>query len=105
MKLRHAAALALVGWYLITPPDCSRPNDRLNCQSHFPLGSWQIIDVFDTAVDCKAAQEKWGSEPPTNGTATMAKQTTRLSLRLLRMSPWQTMRCASQLTTLVSNEV
>lgn len=59
MKLRHAAALALVGWYLITPPDCSRPNDRLNCQSRFPLGSWQIIDVFDTAVDCKAAQEKW----------------------------------------------
>ena len=58
MNPRHAAALALVGWYLITPPDCNRPTDRLNCQSHFSLGSWQIVDVFDTAADCKAAQEQ-----------------------------------------------
>jgi hypothetical protein len=62
MKLSHAAALALVGWYLMVPPDHPRldnPNDRpFAWQSSAPLRAWQIVESFDSATDCKrGAQE------------------------------------------------
>ena len=56
MKRRHAAALALVGWYLMVPPfrtcsECShyfQPNP-LNA----PFDKWAIVDTFDTVAECK----------------------------------------------------
>jgi hypothetical protein len=43
VKVSHAAALALVGWYLMVPPTgCNgRPNNRA------PLSSWTILMSFD----------------------------------------------------------
>jgi hypothetical protein len=46
-KLQHAAALALLGWYLMTPPvpDTGTP------QYNAPLAQWDIQRVFDSAGD------------------------------------------------------
>jgi hypothetical protein len=53
MKVRHAAALALVGWYhrcsVGILPIHETPRPDVNA----PLGSWLVADVFDT--QCKAA--------------------------------------------------
>ena len=52
MKLRHAVALALVGWYLMAPPmRKGAPN------YHAPLGSWNMSKAYDSARDCEADRE------------------------------------------------
>jgi hypothetical protein len=45
MKPRHAAALALVGWYLMVPP-----SEHVN----LPISRWNHIASFDTADKCEA---------------------------------------------------
>ena len=52
MKLRHAAALAAVGWYLMVPP---RENDNSAKLRIVPLGEWVYVDSFDTAKECRDA--------------------------------------------------
>jgi hypothetical protein len=54
MNLRHAAALALVGWYLIAPPIRSgtSPDDQV-VDDRAPLSAWIIVDSFDAASDCQ----------------------------------------------------
>ena len=56
MKPRHAAALALVVWYLMVPPHriCA------NCNHYFQpdppnasLDTWQMVNRFDTLMKCK----------------------------------------------------
>jgi hypothetical protein len=49
MKPHHAAALALVGWYLIAPPSMLPPGDAYK----EPLRKWHILRGFDTADDCE----------------------------------------------------
>ncbi len=60
MKPRHAAALALVGWYLMTPPP------EINLATHLPTGRpdlsapfrfWQDDGSFDSAKECNAELE------------------------------------------------
>ncbi len=58
MTLRHAAALALVGWYLMVPPDGPTPSSPLYWHSYSPLSRWQIVEPFDTAAACKDAANK-----------------------------------------------
>ena len=69
MKPRHAAALALVGWYLMTPPQSvdmsgvSRTNAKTEVPKRVkeyaqsvaatPLSLWKTKDFFDTAQECK----------------------------------------------------
>ena len=48
MNLRHAAALALVGWYLMVPP-FQRGGVNLDA----PLRSWRLFGSYDTANDCE----------------------------------------------------
>jgi hypothetical protein len=43
MKPRHAAALALVSWYLIMPP---------SFDSTIPLSKWNRISTFDSIDKC-----------------------------------------------------
>jgi hypothetical protein len=52
MKPRHAAALALVGWYLMVPMT-GHPR-RYNPDA--PLSEWLITGAFDTGAECNAAQ-------------------------------------------------
>lgn len=56
MKLRHAAALALVGWYLMVPPH----RICVDCRDYFQpdspnasLDKWEIVHHFDTLTECK----------------------------------------------------
>ena len=48
MTLRHAPALALVGWYLMMPPW-----GKLNA----PLSEWVIYQAFDSAEVCTIARK------------------------------------------------
>jgi hypothetical protein len=60
MKFRHAAALALMGWYLMFPPvplDTS-PEGHVNRFSqkpdtNAPLTKWAIRGKYDRAKDCE----------------------------------------------------
>jgi len=53
MKLRHIAALALVGWYLMTPP--SQLGQMPNVD--VPLSQWTQLDTYDTSTSCKKGLE------------------------------------------------
>jgi hypothetical protein len=48
MNLRHVAALALVGWYLLMPP--MTPDRHFN--TFGPLSKWSVAKAFDTAGEC-----------------------------------------------------
>ena len=72
MKPRHAAALALVGWYLMTPPPPFNPST--------PLSKWSRMGKTDYASEgeCTADREKLqvafrdpGNIPPEHITATI----------------------------------
>ena len=54
MKLSHAAALALVTWYLIVPP--KSPTGQI--MNGAPFSQWRIISSFDSASAC----QKWLSD-------------------------------------------
>ena len=55
MRSRHAAALALVGWYLMVAPS----------SRHFafvpsaPLPQWRLAGSFDTAAQCMKVRSKF----------------------------------------------
>ena len=66
MKPRHAAALALVGWYLMVPPIYDVPTatspESVKIGDKFaevrpsaPLGVWEVTASFDSADVCQAA--------------------------------------------------
>jgi hypothetical protein len=72
---RHAAALALVGWYLMMPPvkqDCSQWPDQ-PCSVHVdmtaPLSKWQHRLVFDSAQECQERLATMNS--PSDGNSSM----------------------------------
>lgn len=46
MTLRHAAALTLIGWYLMVP---------LKNRPDAPMENWVHLDSFDTAGECRKA--------------------------------------------------
>ncbi len=57
IKLRHTAALALMGWYLFVPPQTrfwwigeQRYDDAA------PLSRWTLDRSFDKAAGCEAAR-------------------------------------------------
>jgi len=57
MKLRHAAALALVGWYLMVPP-VSAPSgtEGARLMTEAPVSRWYNHGSFDSAKQCEEAQ-------------------------------------------------
>ena len=51
MKLRHTAALALVGWYLLAPPLIG---PRYTVKVDAPFSQWAIAQTLDIASDCES---------------------------------------------------
>jgi len=51
MKPRHAAAFALVGWYLLLPPTFP---DQLKVNIDAPISKWEHYAAFDSAQDCES---------------------------------------------------
>jgi hypothetical protein len=58
MKLRHAAALALVGWYLMTPPVTTvKGSDRYyRVLARAAICDWESSQRFDSRADCESAR-------------------------------------------------
>jgi hypothetical protein len=54
VNLRHATALALVGWYLMLPP--GRRGEKVAPDFSAPLSEWSIYASFDSARDCEKAK-------------------------------------------------
>jgi hypothetical protein len=60
MNLRHAAALALVGWYLMVPPMCAdHPVPAWCRESTDPVRQWAIREKFNTEKECNAKLNSW----------------------------------------------
>ena len=57
MNLRHAAALALVGWYLMFPPPAMNTKDSV-VDVDAPVGKWTIWASYDAVKDCEAERSK-----------------------------------------------
>jgi hypothetical protein len=53
MKARHAAALALIGWYLMAPPLIKGGHDTYTVYRSAPLSEWIFEESFDSAVQCR----------------------------------------------------
>jgi hypothetical protein len=56
VKLRRAAALAIVGWYLMLAPrtsDSPPVTDDVNA----PLNKWKTVGSYDTAAECDAGKK------------------------------------------------
>jgi hypothetical protein len=51
MKCHRAVALALVGWYLMTPP--LSHSIRFEVDDQAPLREWTVMQAFDKASDCE----------------------------------------------------
>jgi hypothetical protein len=56
MKLRHAAALTLVVWYLMAPPVIAKNNAWLQEDIFAPLSQWGKAGAFPTKEECEANQ-------------------------------------------------
>ena len=58
MKLRHTAAFALIGWYLMLPPLTKIGIDSYDLPPNTaaPLSEWTYaaVDHFDTEEDCQS---------------------------------------------------
>jgi len=52
MRLRHVAALALLGWYLMVPPIELSPSGERVFNFNAPLSQWYRWDYYDTAREC-----------------------------------------------------
>lgn len=53
MKLRHAAALTLLGWYLMIPP--IQPDGTVD--SDAPLARWRIEGNLNSSASCEAMRD------------------------------------------------
>jgi hypothetical protein len=51
MKPHHAAALALVGWYLMSPPISRSSSRQISLDFSKPLSEWVPLESYETPVD------------------------------------------------------
>ena len=71
MKPRHAAALALVGWYLIGPPLKAGKPSVVDWNA--PVSKWLPISFFDTETDCQNTIEAVKARTEEQARQTQAK--------------------------------
>lgn len=84
MRRAHAAALALVGWYLMLPPlkreGPPKPSTPVKIEATAPLSRWHIISTgkpFKRKRDCEAYSvhlTKLLQDPKHPGAAYMARR-------------------------------
>jgi len=63
MMPRHAAALVLMGWYLLQPPT-HRINGQTSFEDNAPLTLWRHVHAYDTAKQCQDWIEHLQTLPP-----------------------------------------
>jgi hypothetical protein len=52
LTLRHAAALALIGWYLMVPPTTAPPYLKVNPDAQ--ISRWEHYGSYDSAKECES---------------------------------------------------
>jgi hypothetical protein len=63
MKIRHAAALALVGWYLLVAPvEHTGPFVKVDIKAL--LKEWDTQATFDDKQACESARTEYLAYPP-----------------------------------------
>ncbi len=58
MKPRHAAALALVGWYLIGPPVRQPKGEKIYLDDHADYHEWKVLGTFPNYDKCELFREQ-----------------------------------------------
>jgi len=86
MKLRHAAALALVGWSLMAPPTYPGPNGSFDTKTTIPLRLWQNIGRYDHVADCEDERRAFLDLKKTESASTFAKENSQVKLSIV--SSW-----------------
>jgi hypothetical protein len=56
MTSRQVAAVALLGWYLMTPPLRSPGGDL---EPDAPIARWRSAHAYDSAAECEKAKESF----------------------------------------------
>ena len=59
MRLEHAVAFALLGWYLMAPPTYSGSNGSFVAKTSVPLRLWQNIGTYDQTSDYEDERRAW----------------------------------------------
>lgn len=62
MKPHHAAAIALVGWYLMLPPSGSSPAGVISVRIDAPMSEWSNFAAYDTASACEKERLAYQSQ-------------------------------------------
>jgi hypothetical protein len=76
MRPSQAAAIALIGWYLMVPPQADHQGTLTTVpDTAAPLGTWTVEHSFDTAAECEKRLNQWraqghAQEKSKDGTAT-----------------------------------
>lgn len=85
MNLRHAAALASVGWYLMAPPIAPDSHGHATGRvlNGLPLSTWEQLSSFDTAKGCEDYQ--WEQVTSMASTTTAAKKRAQSEEQLRRL--------------------
>lgn len=55
LRLPHAAALALIAWYLIAPPLMGSGG---LIAAHAPIPQWERVRSYDTLANCRAGRTR-----------------------------------------------
>jgi hypothetical protein len=58
MNLRHAAALALVLWYLMAPPSIGADSKTYAPDTNAPLTLWTVVASFSSQQDGEKAKKE-----------------------------------------------
>ena len=70
MNLRHAATLALVGWYLMVPPVGRNDDGDIVIGIGRPIHDWFTSRTYDSAEECRhdaVLQTRGGPQPELTG--------------------------------------
>ena len=79
VNIRHATALALVGWYLMVPP---LKNGAIIPDNVAPISEWLTVGHADTSLSCEQlriffrneAEKKWRAELAKDGTTAIPEK-------------------------------
>jgi hypothetical protein len=83
MKTCYAAALALVGWYLMAPPTYSGANGSFVTKTTVPLRLWQNIGSYDHVADCDDERRALLDLKKTESATTFAEEPLQVKLSIV----------------------
>jgi hypothetical protein len=69
MKPCHAAAIALLSWYLIAPPVRDSGTEPPYLDTHAEYRDWKVLRTFNSMTDCEAL-DQLAKSAATDGTPT-----------------------------------